>query len=407
MTAPLKPVSVILIGIGGYGVRYLEEMQKLEADGKAFILAIIDPFAENSPNWPKLNAKGVRRFDHIEACIEAGYIADLAAIVSPIAFHADQACAALSAGMNVLCEKPICATTFDAQRMVDARDRSGKFLEIGFQWSFSQVIQSLKSDALMGDFGTPKCFTTCVAWPRGEAYYSRNDWAGCIVDRSGRIVYDSPANNANAHYLHNMLFVAGPSKELSAHPTMIDAECYRANPIENFDTACCRIQTQEGIELMFFTTHCVDSSIGPKFSFVFENAVIEMANDSIVARFSDNSLRNYGTPDIDLMFKLRYSVERCRKPASYSTICGAEAAVSHTACIEGMQSVQINTFPEEMIAYSNADPNNRVTYVPTLADAINEGYRQRSLFSELGLPWAARAHHVEIPVVPTGYSHQA
>ncbi|MDP0496265.1 MAG: Gfo/Idh/MocA family oxidoreductase [Verrucomicrobiota bacterium JB024] len=392
-----KPVDVILIGIGGYGGLYLREAVKLMASGEVRLRAIVDPMADRSLDWHLVAGKDIPLYDTLEECLQAGHGADLCAIASPISFHAEQSCTALEAGMNVLCEKPICATVAEAQRMMSARDASGCFLEIGYQWSYSDAILQLKADLLAGKLGAPQRLKTRVAWPRPNTYYQRNNWAGAIRDRNGRIVNDSPLSNATAHYLHNMLYVSGPAPSLATTPVSMQAECYRANKIENFDAACCRIETREGPEILFFTAHCVKTAAGPAFSFACEDARVDYSvGEEIVATFRDGRTLSYGAPDGNTMHKFRYCLEQCRTPEDFPTLCGPEAAMAHTLCVEGIQAISIRTLPSDMLRIDMIKPGESLTYLPDMNAALETGYRKEQLFSELGLPWAAPAERVSL-----------
>jgi hypothetical protein len=75
-----------------------------------------------------------------------------------------------------------------------------------------------------------------IQWPRSRSYYRRGGGWGGRIEMNGVPVYDSIAANACAHYLHNMLFVLGDAPDESAVPLRVEAECLRANDIENFDT---------------------------------------------------------------------------------------------------------------------------------------------------------------------------
>ena len=397
-----KPINVLLVGIGGYGDVYLEDFRAMESTDEARLCAVVDPLGREQPAWPELEAAGVPCFDDIEACIGSGIDVDLAVIVSPIAYHADHACAALKAGIHVLCEKPICATMDDARRMLAARDASGMFLEIGYQWSFSEAIQRLKADLLAGRLGTPKRLLTRVAWPRSVSYYQRNNWAGCIRDKNGKFVYDSPVNNATAHFLHNMLYVCGASQELSATPLSLTAECYRANPIENFDAACCRVETAEVPEILFYTAHCVKEVDGPHFSFECEEAQVEFSvGGEVIASLSDGRRISYGNPDLNRMRKFRHCLQRCRAPQDYTDVCGPEAAMAHTRCVEAIQGVGVRPLPEADLSRVSIKPGDALLYFPAMNAAMRDAYAEGQLFSEAGMPWAMEAQRVAISV-PVG-----
>ena len=97
------------------------------------------------------------------------------------------------------------------------------------------------------------------------SYYNRNDWAGRIKSDSGEWVLDSPANNAMAHYLHNALYVLGETPTTSARPISVQAELYRANPIENYDAAVLRVMTDKNVEVLFYGAHTVPDEAHPTF----------------------------------------------------------------------------------------------------------------------------------------------
>ena len=147
--------------------------------------------------------------------------------------------------------------------MIRARDEAGKLVAIGYQWSFSSPIQRLKRDILAGGLGAPRRLRSVCLWPRDEVYYTRNDWAGRQRAADGSWILDSPVNNAMAHDLHNMLYLLGPSIDRSAQPVEIVAELYRANDIENFDTAALRVRTTSGAEVLFYGSHAI-AGTGPR-----------------------------------------------------------------------------------------------------------------------------------------------
>jgi predicted dehydrogenase len=389
--------DVLLVGIGGYGAHNLEMVRRLEADGRVRLAAVVDPIADKSPDWPDLKAKGVPAFKTLTEFNKAGLSSDLAVISSPIAFHATQTCEALGMGINVLCEKPMAATIQDARDMQAARDASGRFLEIGYQWSFSQTIQRLKRDILAGRLGAPIRLMTRVGWPRTNAYYGRNSWAGRVRDDAGRWVLDSPVNNATAHFLHNMLFLLGPSQDRCATPVAITAEAYRVNPIENYDAACCRVETSGNVDVLFFTAHCVDETAGPILRYLFEHATVELGkNGHLTARFHDGSEEDYGHPESDPLCKLIHCVDQCLMEKASLTICGPEAAMGHTLCVNGVQQSPIHQIDPKWIERRAQDGGEILTFVTGLNEAMRQGLEQGRLFSEMQLPWASPA--VRIPL---------
>src|SRR5690606_7697951 len=116
---------------------------------------------------------------------------------------------------------------------------------------------------------------------------------------TGEPVMDSPVNNACAHFLHNMLYVLGPRADRSARPAMVQAELYRAQPIETYDTAALRCMTEEGVEVLFYVSHSTTRNCGPVFEYEFDNASVvfsEATGSEIVAHFRDGRVKPYGRP---------------------------------------------------------------------------------------------------------------
>ncbi len=391
------PIDVLLVAIGGYGRLYVQALRESLDNGATRISAVVDPLAEKSPEWPALKEAGIPLFNTIEEYLQAGGNADLAVISSPIAFHADQACAALEAGMNVLCEKPLAALAADAQRMIETSQATGNFLEIGYQWSFSPSIQQLKADILVGRFGAPREMRTWIAVQRDSSYFARNDWGGRIKDDQGRYVYDSPANNATAHYLHNMLYLLGDAIDSAAMPTAVTGECYRGHKIENFDVACCQIDTNRDVDVFFYTTHCVRGGHGPYFHFEFDDALVTRnENGEVVARLKNGNEINYGIPDNGAEYKLQHCLDRCRAADGGSTICGAEAALAQTLCINALQQMPIHDLTAPYAKEKQNGDRGVLTYVPGLEDIMRQACATRRLFAEMKLPWTSPAQRVEI-----------
>jgi len=390
-------LSIALVGIGGYGIHYVTPLLDAVNQNSFQLVATVDPSPKNCKRLADLEARRVPIYPSLDVFNkQAG--ADLVVLCTPLHLHASQTCAALSRGSHVLCEKPLCATPDEARAMAAARDRAGKHVAIGYQWSFSRAIQQLKADILAGVLGKPTRLRSLVLWPRDEAYYRRNRWAGALKDSHGNWVLDSPVNNACAHYLHNMLYVLGPQIDRSAQPERVTAELYRAHPIENYDTAALRCCTRSGVEILFIVSHATDSSRGPIFSYEFERGSVEYSDKpgaAIVARFIDGTTKSYGTPNEQRDRKLWLTLEAIRKGGP--PLCGIEAAASHTQCVWAAQQSgqEIGAFPKSLVKVSGPDGSRR-TSVDGLAEALEQCYQQWKLPSDLRLGWAKPAREIVI-----------
>jgi len=393
---PDKPVAIVLCGIGGMGSVYLQALLERLEGGAYTIEGAVDPVPERCPQLARLGELKIPVYPDLES-FYLRHKAELAIVSSPIQFHSRQSCFALAWGSRVLCEKPVTATIQEARRIIPARDAAKRWVAVGYQWSFSQAIQNLKADILRGIFGKPIRYKCLYLWPRDEAYYRRNDWAGRKRDSAGAWVLDSPANNAMAHDIHNMFYLLGGGVPLSAMPVEVEAELYRAYDIENFDTAAFRGRMDSGFEFLFLISHVSRADKGPVFLLEFEKGAVfcEGRNTDIVARLSDGSTRNYGCPDREPMKKLWDCLEAVR--SGTDPVCGLEAAMSQTLCLNGMQDSmpEIADFPRNLVTREGLPGQARIV-VEGLDEIFERGYASAELPSELNTSWARPGRKIDL-----------
>jgi predicted dehydrogenase len=397
-------VNVALVGISGYGHSYLGALLDAPADDGFNLVGVVDPHPQRCRRLNEIRERRIPLYNDIES-LYADARVDLAMLATPIHHHSPQTCFALASGSSVLCEKPVGATPDDARQMLAAERKArgrGAFVAIGYQWSFSRSIQALKRDVMAGDFGRPIRLKTMATMPRTVEYFRRNDWAGRIRTDDGKLVYDSPANNAAAHFLHNMLYLLGPERHTSAAPVTVQAELYRANDIQNYDTAAMRVTTDGGAELLFYTSHAVPVGMGPVVRYEFEHATVYYEAETrggFVARFRDGSIRHYDDPNADRYLKIWHSIDSVRtgKPIP----CGVRAASAHALAVAAAQlsMPNIRDFPKSMVTMEHpvgaaAAPMKCVT---GLGSALVQCYDQAILPAEHGgLAWSAAGEVIDL-----------
>lgn len=398
MSESPSPLRVMLVGIGGYGNVYVNTLLDQGDALGARLVAAVDPAPHSCKRLAELTARGVPLFTSLDEAL-VSTPADLVTLATPIALHAPQTVAALARGAHVLCEKPLCASTEDVRLMLAARARAGRQVGIGYQWSFSDAVLALKRDILAGRLGAPRRLKTLVLWPRHLSYYGRNRWAGRLRDDQGRWVLDSPVNNATAHYLHNMLFLLGDRLDRSLMPVSLTAELYRANAIENYDTAALRLRGPGGVELAYYVSHAVARTVNPVFHFEFENAVVTYGvagGEAFSARFASGEVRDYGSPGQQDL-KLGTMLECIRTGAPVP--CGIEAAIPHTACVlAAQQSATPTPFPASLVR-TTPQGDSALVHVDGLPEAMEQCYAGFRLPSELGLPWAQGGREIALAPV--------
>lgn len=162
----MERVKVMQVGIGGYGRTYIGPMLEQSPTDKYELVGVVDPLAKQSIYYEGVVKKNIPIYDTIEAFYQEKS-ADLVVIAAPIGYHCHYTVYALEHGSNVLCEKPVAATLQEVEQMRQAQLKSGKFVAIGFQWSYSPALLAAKRDFLSGKFGKAIQFKSHVLWERG------------------------------------------------------------------------------------------------------------------------------------------------------------------------------------------------------------------------------------------------
>ncbi len=394
-----RTVTVVLAGVVGWGRVIVGQFLDGARDLDVRLVGAIARRPERCERLRELLDAGAKVYPDLESFYAEGNRCDLVVVSTPMHVHRQQTVLALEHGSHVFCEKPIAATVQDALAMRDAERASGRTVAIGYQWSFSSAIQALKRDVLDGVLGRPIRLKTYVSWNRSRSYYAGRGWAGAVKSEDGAWVLDSPVSNATAHFLHNALYVIGDSVETSARPADVQAELYRANAIDNFDTAALRCRTTSGVEVTFYTSHAVPSSIGPAITYEFEKGTVFYsmgATNTFTARMADGSFKVYGDPDEGRDRKIRLTVDAIRN--GQRPVCGIEAALSQLTVANGAQDAmpEIAAFPASAIRTDGnaADP---LTYVEGLQAVLLQGFDQGLLPSELGsVPWARAGARIDL-----------
>ena len=371
-------MNILLVGAGGYATGYVKELLKNEDPDMAWV-GVVDPYYDACAKKAEIDAAGIPVYSSMEE-FYAEHHADLAVICTPPFLHREQSICALSHGSYVLCEKPVAPTVAEAQAMCEAEKTYGKWIAIGYQWSFSQAIRALKHDILAGVLGKPLGFKTAISWPRDLAYYGRGTgWAGRI-ERNGHMILDSIASNACAHYLHNMLFLLGETMESSAEAEEVEAVCLRANEIENFDTCSIRMRAG-GVPLYFIASHAAGKKRNPEFIYRFDHAEITFAQDEgseIVATFADGSVKRYGDPFANNFSKLWDCATAVRNGSV--PVCTVATAMAHTKVIERIwRDYPVCEFPRETVKFDEA--KNRI-YVEGLFERMYQAYENETMLTK-------------------------
>jgi predicted dehydrogenase len=221
---------VAIIGCG-VGRRHMEEGYLPHADKFEVVLAC-DLDAARLQSF--LADYGVPEGTASFAEVVARPDIDIVDICTPPLVHRDQVVAALEAGKEVVCEKPLvgCLADMDVVMQAAARAR-GRVMPI-FQYRYGDGFQQARHLVEAGIAGKPYLATVETTWKRGAAYYN--------VPWRGR--YDSELGGtllAHAIHPHDLLCeLMGPVATVFARAAA------RVNRIEVEDTAVASLVMRNG-----------------------------------------------------------------------------------------------------------------------------------------------------------------
>ncbi|WP_136685968.1 Gfo/Idh/MocA family protein [Falsirhodobacter xinxiangensis] len=187
---------------------------------------------------------------------------DVIDICTPPALHLSQVLAALAAGKQVVCEKPLAGSLADADRMIAAEAAATGRLMPVFQYRYGNGIAEAKAVIDAGIAGRAFVGTVETFWSRGADYYAV-PWRGRWQTEMGGVLM------AHAIHPHDMLtFLLGPVVRVFGR---IDT---RVNRIEVEDCMTASLRMQNGaLVSLAATLGSVDQIT--RIRLAFENLTIE------------------------------------------------------------------------------------------------------------------------------------
>ncbi len=144
-------IKVGIIGCGGIANnKHMPSLSKVaDCEMVAFCDIIPERAEEAAKRFGTPNAKTYTDFNELLKDPEI----EVVHVCTPNRSHSIITVAALEAGKNVMCEKPMAINSTEAKKMLDAAKRTGKKLSIGYQNRFTPEALYLKNEAKEGTFG--------------------------------------------------------------------------------------------------------------------------------------------------------------------------------------------------------------------------------------------------------------
>ena len=187
---------------------------------------------------------------------------DIVDICTPPSLHVPQSLAALAAGKQVICEKPLAGSLAEADRLIAAEAQSkGRVLPI-FQYRFGDGLQKAKRILDLGLAGKPYVATVETAWSRKPAYYTV-PWRGRWDTELGGVLV------GHSIHLHDLMcYFMGPIASVFGRVAT------RVNAIEVEDCAAASLLMESGALVTLSATLGSQKEIS-RLRFCFENVTFE------------------------------------------------------------------------------------------------------------------------------------
>jgi myo-inositol 2-dehydrogenase/D-chiro-inositol 1-dehydrogenase len=173
-TATVTPLRIGLVGAGGIAPSHVEAWHHDDAEIMVHSLGGATDLADRY---------GVKAAKDLHSVLQW---ADAVDIVTPTATHGDLALAAVAAGVHVVCEKPLAATSQEARRMVAAAAAAGLIIYPAHVVRYFPEYAAIKAAVDVGRIGIPAVLRLSRAGqaPRPDSwFYDENAGGGIILDQ--------------------------------------------------------------------------------------------------------------------------------------------------------------------------------------------------------------------------------
>lgn len=375
---------VAVAGIHGYGAAHVMNALHLQSRGRVELVGLVDPVRgpivragvtlpvdELPPHYPTLG----QLLDDVEV--------DIVVVATPLHTHAEIAETALSAGADVLLEKPPVTDLDSLAVLAEAQRRTGGLVQVGFQSLGSHALNDLMLRIADGELGVVTAIGAAGSWTRDRAYWARSAWAG-RRELDGIRVADGVVSNPFAHAVMTALRIAGWDSVESVGEMEVDL--MRVNRIEADDTSAVRIHPSAlGARRFAGTITCAFTLAGPREDDPY--IVVQGTEGTARLFYTEDRLvigdddRRYGRDDLlENMIDVRDGVTELISPL--------KSTGGFVRVIDRISHENVRDIDPAFVTWNGSDHSAR----PVLAgvdSAVADAAATQRLFRELGgVEWA-------------------
>lgn len=237
-------MRVALIGAGVIGNVHARVLSNMDVE----ISAICDVIEERAEKLAELYAPEAKIYTDYEKLLDE-IKPDAVHICTPHYLHASETISALGRGINVLCEKPLCAHPEELASVLEAEKSSSAVLGVCHQNRYnattSFVRELINKKRIVAAHGS-------VCWHRDEKYYTDSPWRGKLAEAGGGSLI-----NQALHTLDLLQMFAQMPKSVTAR---IDSLVPRRG-VEVEDTVTAVFEEDNGEKYTFFSTNNVEKNL--------------------------------------------------------------------------------------------------------------------------------------------------
>lgn len=188
---------------------------------------------------------------------------DCVHICTPHYLHYEMICQALSAGKDVVSEKPVTMTQEQYLTLLD-KERAEKVCVV-LQNRWNPCVQKLKRIVEEKTLGQVQTLKGYVTWCRTKEYYDHDAWRGKWATEGGGVLI-----NQSIHTLDLMCYLVGNVKSISADMSNLSLQ----DVIEVEDTVAARLEFENHITGIFFATNAYADNSSPFLEILFDHGIV-------------------------------------------------------------------------------------------------------------------------------------
>lgn len=140
----------------------------------------LDPSSQRRAEWARLDAGPV--FTDLDELLQRGR-PDVLVVATPPDSHASTCLRAFEAGVDVICEKPFVATRDEADTVVAAAARAGRWVAVNHEFRYMPIFAVLPGVLAQSDIGAP-ILLHCTQFMDLAPWEEKVAWRAAIPDRS-------------------------------------------------------------------------------------------------------------------------------------------------------------------------------------------------------------------------------